>query len=169
MKTLLALLLAVVVSPVAASPYFRIMGHDAGGYHPQVNIGACADVVNVGHSEQCTMVGVINHSHEDGYLLLPGEDWTLLALGYAASGTGAKLVLGPSWNIAPAMGDALYQVVQAFAPGSSIAQEIQGTLSASAQGGHLNGAFGPAFAYDPLAGPGGHGYFRFLAGASWKF
>lgn len=147
-KKLALLLLLGPSSSAQAAPYFRPLDI----HHPQVSAGACADPVNVGQSSQCTMVPIFTHSHNDGYLLIPGEDWTPLALGYSLSGASKSFALGPSANILPFMG------------------ELIGWLPTEPKNENVGFAFGPTLVYDPFAANGkGKGYFRLFAGASWSF
>ena len=160
---LFPLLLWLFPGTANANPYFRELWQNPA--HPIINIGAFADVVNVGHSQQCTMVNVIGHSHLDGFLLIPGEDWSLLAVGYSASGTGASLVAGPSWNLAPIPGAAVVWAVDKALPNSDVAAKVHAAYAAAAQS-KVDLSFGPAWVYDPVAI---HGFFRVFCGAAWKF
>ena len=162
-KILMSILLVPSLS--AANPYFRVLGHDSYGYHPSVSVGACADPVNVGHSQQCTVVNVIGHSHSDGYVVIPGEDWSLLGAGYGASGTGVNLVLGPSINLAPIPASAVLWLADRYAPNSDATAKLHALYAASSLQ-TIDSSFGPAWAYDPVANKG---YFRLFCGASWKF
>jgi len=92
-------------------------------------------------------------------LIVPGEDWTLLGVGYAASGEGAKAVIGPSANVLPIIDWLGSRAVSGWPPLSRI--------------GKLSGSFGPMFELDPsrlFDDPSKvKGYFRLFAGAAWQF
>lgn len=152
MKTLVAALL-LLPSLSFATPYFRIIDV----HHPEMSAGSVLDPVNIGQSQAVVVTSIIRHDAADGYLLIPGEDWSLLDLGWAGSGTGSELVLGPSWNIAP--------ILAAAAPFLPSALD-----SAAKSVGDVS--FGPQFVYDPLYRPAhgttlGHGYLRLFLGAKW--
>lgn len=151
MKNLIfvAAMLSCLGVSARATPYFSVLD---GAHKPTVYAGACADPVNVGHSEQCTLVSLIWHNHKNGYLLIPNEDWSLLSVGYAGSGEGWKLALGPSVNLLPI----LSWLGEAAGVGAL-------TLVDNPK---LNGSFGPMMEYDPIANKG---YFRLYAGAAYSF
>lgn len=164
MRNVLVAVLLGLAGHAQALPYFRFVDPA----HLNTNIGACVDPVNVGHSQQCTMLAVITHSHNDGHLIFKGEDWSLLSIGYSASGEGAAVAIGPSLNIMPAAGEAMAWVLNTMAPNSKVANDL--ATFASQKDGRIKGSFGPTFVFDPFAADGkGKGYFRLFAGASWNF
>lgn len=156
-----AVLVLAATGSTLAAPYFRTIVTDPS--KAQVSVGACADPVNVGHSTQCTVVATVYHSHTDGYLLIPGEDWTLLGVGYAVSGEGVSLILGPSWNMTPAAAEVVVGTLSKIFP-NKFAPNAADLFSSSVT--NLSLSFGPAFGYDALRNKGA---FRLFAGASWKF
>ena len=68
MKTILTgLLLLSCWTFAGASPYFRVMSHDATGFHPQINAGAFLDPFAIGtESGGGMMVPIVTHSPKDG-------------------------------------------------------------------------------------------------------
>lgn len=57
----------------------------------------------IGDTTDVTSVALIEHKHEDGYLLIPGEDWAPLTVGVALGGARPVWTIGPSWNLTPSM------------------------------------------------------------------
>ena len=166
MKLLIALMF--LAASANAVPYFDYFGEPAtkGGKldfsHPKLSLGSVIDPVNVGNSQQSGVLAVVyrkgkntDGSNKGDYIIFPGEDWTLLGVGYAASGQSADLVLGPSWNVLPVIGD----LAETIVPHNSLTPILTSQSK-------LNGSFGPAWVYSPTANKG---YFRFFAGASWNF
>jgi hypothetical protein len=157
----LALALLFVATSAQAGPYFRVIDPA----HPKIAAGACADPVNVGNSSQCSLVSVVSHSHNDGFLLFPGEDWSLLGIGYALSGEQKALIGGPSVNLSAVPLDATTWAMQKLYPGSAATLMLETAQKAAALS-PLNVSFGPMWMYDPVAN---HGYFRLFCGAAWQF
>lgn len=92
MKTIaLALLSLALGVSASAAPYFRVIGRP--GYVRQVTSEFCyVPGLPQGQTKQsCTSVPLIEHSQRDGYLLIPGEDWSPLTIG-GAFGGGLPLI-----------------------------------------------------------------------------
>jgi hypothetical protein len=132
---------------------------------PHTSFGSCIDPVSIGNSSQCSELAVIFHDSRDGYLLFPGEDWTLLGVGYSVSGTGFRPIIGPSANFAPASWALLDKIISSLAPESSFYAAIHKLSSRPPDS--ITGAYGPA--WRPPLYPSDKGDLRLFAGISWVF
>ncbi len=107
------LLVFLLASPAAATPYFRILRPldeiKSGAF---IKIGTPND--NVAYGFQTTL---IKHRAEDGYFLLPGVSWSLLDVGGAKT-EGGKItaVLGPSVDLSEPVKGALLAGVRYLWP-----------------------------------------------------
>ena len=159
MKTLLAVLM-LVASGAYANPYFRGPWDWAKGTsRPSPSVGACIDLKG-GPSEQCTTVGVITHSPKDGYVLVPGEDWSLLSVGYAMTGySKVNPIVSMTYNILPV-----------FTWAGQAAGLNLTIPSISAKGIDLSGSVGPVLEWSDPTGPGhGQGRFKIMASGAVHF
>ena len=152
-----------------ASPYFRVMSHDATGFHPQINAGAFLDPFAIGtESGGGMMVPIVTHSPKDG-CFFPGltcEDWSPFGAGWSVSHGQATLAIGPAVNLTPIMRGGLLYTVNALASGDKLAN-LKGMLSPPAPGvPDVTISVAPLWAYDVLHN---HGYFRVFTGAALKF
>ena len=99
-----ALLLCLFLAGgVQAEPYFRVVGRE--GYARRVLQEACFQPTSsIGATRACTSIPLVEHRAQDGYLLVPGEDWSPFMLGWAgAPGASPILLLGTGANLAPAV------------------------------------------------------------------
>jgi len=163
-----ALLMAWSCS-AGATPYFRLMSHDAQGYHPQLNAGTFLDVADpTGGSTGGMSVSIITHSPKDG-CLLPGivcEDWSPLSIGWSL-GAGKNLAgIGPVLNVMPWAKSFALMALNTVAPGK--APNLRGLLAPvmDSQGLDLSMAISPLWAYGINTDKG---YFRIFTGAAVKF
>jgi hypothetical protein len=113
-------------------------------------------------------VPLLMHSHEDGHLLLPNEDYALLAVGAAGSiGGGRFLVLiGPTFNVAPAGSAMLLAALNTLSPTGfwNLKTHLMAMGTSSSDAGLC---LGPKFAFDSLQNF--KGYFMVFAGGWLKF
>lgn len=150
------LALLFLPSIASANPYFRTPRDWAlGTASPQTNVGACIGLRGES-TEQCTEVGVVTHSPNDSFILVPGEDWSALSIGYALVGVSKiNLIVGPSLNVLPILVWA----------GSAVGLPIT-IPSISAKGISLTGSVGPKWEIDPVAGKG---YFKIMTSGTLRF
>jgi hypothetical protein len=165
-KVLLAVVLLGLTRMVNANPYFRFLRiDDLGTYQP---IGG-SFVDPTGHSGPSDggVMPLIYHSHQDGYLIIPGEDWALLSIGGASGPRGKEVVISPFlFNI---MQSAQYLGLKAltYVLPAAWAQNVKTQLSAPVTSRvDLTSSVGPVWVYDPNSNKG---YFRIFIGGALHF
>lgn len=164
-----ALLIAVLLTiPFAsrsdAAPYFRLI-HQV----PQVGLGTLYDPVEVGQSQAAIMVPLITHSYNDGWLIIPGEDWTPLAIGGWQNGREYGLLVGPSFNMLPIIQASMLAFVTAVTPTNKYLNLKLMLVPIPSTGSDVMFSFAPAWEFQPLHGPKGKGFFKIFIGPVWKF
>ena len=165
---LLSLSLAFLVSSAQASPYFRLLGYDVQkhapvNFHP--NLGAAVDPKAPGDTDVVTLVPLVMHSHADGYLILPGEDWSPLAVGGGDNGGRLSLYVGPLFNLVPAASVGLDRLLSLLPDKYANLKSIVGPAAASSQDAGVS--VSPLF--KPPLSKSERGSFRIFTGAWLKF
>lgn len=166
MKKMIGCILALALSgPAFASPYFRVLRLDQISSYQPVG-GSFVDPRGNDANMNGAMIPLVYHSHQDGYWLIPGEDWSLLNVGGAAGPRGNVAAIGPMWNV---LQSAEWLGLQAanYALPSSWLQNVKAQISQPQTSSvDLSAAIGPTFVYDPN---GNKGYFRIFFGGSLHF
>ena len=158
-KVLFAVILVALAGNAQAGSYFKPIDLK----HPQANAGTS---IGQGFARPTTMVALITHSQADGYFLIPGVDWTPLAVGGGFKSGSFHLAAGPSFNLLPAIQSGLMEFVSAVTPEDKY-QNLKSLLNPAGHGtGDVVGSLGINLEYDftgkALTAP-------FFAGVSWKF
>ena len=156
MKYCLALMLFAV--PSFANPYLRgAWDWGNGSSLPSPVIGACIDPIKGTPDSQCTTVGLVTHSPDDGYLVVPGEDYSLFSAGYKLTGVSKiRPIVGQSYNVLPFL----------VWGGSEMGLPIT-IPSINAKGVSLTGSLSPLWQV-PLSKQE-HGYFLLQVAGTLKF
>lgn len=139
--------------------YFRLLDLA----HPTLNAGTFLDLK--GNVAAGFEVAVITHSARDGYFILPGEDWTLLAVGFL-TGPDKAVAIGPSVNLSGPVKAVLLAGVNYLAPNDYA--NLKGILAPAQEGGRdVSLSLGPALVVKPFEGF--RSYVRLFLGGAWKF
>lgn len=158
MKTILFAAL-MAVSGMAEAGYF----HTIDVKHPQLNAGTS---IGNGFVRPTTMLALITHSPDDGYWLVPGVNWTPLAIGGGFKSGQFHLAAGPSFNLLPAIQSVLYEFVTDVTDPDKYLNLKSILVPGSKTNGDIVGAVGVNLEYDFTIGKFQTPLF---AGVSWKF
>ena len=126
---------------VAQAGYFRVLDIA----HPQVNSGFS---IHGDVSKPTTMLALITHSPKDGYFLIPGVDWTPLAVGGGFKAGAFHVSAGPSLNLLPAVQGILGAVVDGITPADKYLNLKSILKSGQTSSGDIVGALGVNAEYD---------------------
>jgi len=164
MRKILLLALMFSCGQAWAEPYFRIFDFQ----HPQFNAGSLVDPFG-GPTDMAVALPVVTHSRSDGYFIVPGEDWTPLAVGGGYNDSQILFSIGPSANVLPTMQIFAKTILDSItAPGKY--KNLKDLLTpAPGSNSDVSFSVGPAFVYKPSATAHGKGYFRIFTGAAWRF
>lgn len=96
----LAILFLLCAAPAKAA-YFSVVGRP--GYVRQVLQEACFQPnAKLGDTSACVSIPLVEHSQRDGYVLIPGEDWSPFVIGWAIRPGGNPMILmGANANLLP--------------------------------------------------------------------
>lgn len=142
-----------------APHYFRLLDLN----HPQVNAGTFLDLK--GNVSPGVEVAVITHAAKDGYFILPGEDWTALAIGFE-TGPEKALTFGPSVNLSGPVKAVLLSGLNYAAPNDYT--NLKSVLAPVQEGGRdVSLSLGPALVVQPFKGF--RSYVRLFLGGAWRF
>lgn len=167
MKGLIALLLASWCSVAKAEPYFRTVWINAS---PKPGIGSLLEVKDLKKTDGALALPIITHSHKDGYVLIPGEDWSLLTVGIGGTQGNISLAAGPAYNVLPVMQIGALGIMDYLNPTGDGFKPLRAFLSpASGAANQVSISAGPQFVFKPWDGPHGHGYLRIWTGAAYQF
>jgi len=144
---------------VANAKYFRLIDVK----HPQINAGTS---IGNDFTRATTMVALVTHSPLDGYILIPGVDWTPLAVGGGFKEGNFHLAAGPSFNLLPVIKSGLAAIVNGVTDPDKYTNLKSLLAPVPAGGADITGALGINVEYDFRAGALTTPYFL---GVKWKF
>lgn len=172
MKALIIALAATLSTAARAAilppNYYRFLGYDVQNhillnFHP--NVGAAVDPINPGETDGVTLVPLIMHSHADGYLFIPGEDYSPLAVGGGMNGGRLSLYVGPMFNVIPAVSNGLGFALDHLSDKYANLKSILSGVPASSKDAGVS--LSPLF--KPPLSKKERGSFRIFTGAWLKF
>jgi hypothetical protein len=162
MKALLIVVLLMMPCGILnASPYFRLI-HQS----PQLGLGTLYDPATMGQSQAAAMVPIITHSFNDGWLIIPGEDWSPLAIGGWKNGRDYGFLVGPTFNMLPVIQAGLLTLVTYLTPTDKYLNLKMMLLPIPTAGSDVSLSFSPTWEYQPIPNKG---YFKIFMGPVWKF
>lgn len=166
MKLLIVLMLGIA-GRAQAEPYFRFTWIDKA---PKPGIGSLLDVRSLKKTDAAIELPLITHSFRDGYLVIPGEDWSLLNAGIGGTAGDVSIVVGPAANLLPPMQIGIATVLDFLNPTGEKFQALRNLIRpASAEADVVSISVGPQWVFKPLEGAHGHGYARLWTGAAYQF
>ena len=150
-----ALLLALVIAPVSAAPYFRPIDFA----HPQPIVGALVDPTDLGQSSAASLLPIFTHSPKDGCQLpsIVCEDWTPLAIGAAINAGKVTFDVAPLANVLPWMANAGRAII------ASGWTSLRSILNYNSLGDPITFSAGPVWEYSQLRNKGSFKLFTGLA------
>jgi hypothetical protein len=155
MWSLIAIGLLAMVGMGNATPYFRPLDIS----HPQPVAGALFGTSGIQDTQTTGMLPLITHSPKDGYILIPNEDWTPLAVGVSANAGQFTFDIGPLFNILPWMQTLALEVIP-----DKYAQ-IRAILAPN-PGAPVTFSAGPVFQYQEATNKG---YYKTFTGLALHF
>lgn len=158
---ILAISLFCLADKAMATPYFRTSITSL----PVVTGGQFVDPSGKTGSLSGGEISVIHHSHNDGYLLLPGEDWSLLSIGGMGNSNKALMAIGPNFNVSEVLKSGSLAFLDLLTSQTQFVG-LKNVLQPSGTGLDFNLSLGPTWVYDPI---GNKGYFKFFLGGALSF
>lgn len=168
MKRILPLLLfcCTLAGDARPNPYFRFLDT----HHPRPMLGALNNVETMKKTDAALALPLITHSHNDGYIFLPGEDWTPLSVGVGGTAGNFLFSVGPGVNVLPPVQIVSLWLLDKADPSGERLQNLRSLLRPAADAPNdVSFSVGPQWVFKPWDGPHGHGYFRLWTGAAYQF
>ena len=136
------LVLSTLMAVPARAGYFCMIDPA----HPQINGGfdIHGDV-----TKPTTMLAMVTHSPKDGYFLIPGVNWTPLAVGGGFTPGGSfHVAAGPSLNLLPVVQNILGAVVDGITPADKYLNLKSILKTGETDSGDIVGSLGINLEYD---------------------